>query len=279
MNINFNSCTKAIEHTNKTKKYSLFHSEKSEVDFSIHVHECCEAFLCLGGGKTFLINDRVYEVSDSDLFLINQFETHKIAFKNDTVFSRYVFKVHPAFLYSVSTDKTDLSACFYKRGNGISNKISLTAGELAELKNLLEQLTAENEYADDIVKDIVATKILVFINYLFAKNSKSTGTYYIGNNIVQKTIAYINSNYQNDLSLCTLAKNAYISENQLCRLFKKELGITISKYITSKRISEAKRLLRTDNNVSTTAAKCGYKDYASFIRAFKKVVGISPGKY
>jgi len=277
--VSFDSCGKAIKHTNETKTYGVFYSNKSEADPSIHLHECCEAFLCLSGGKTFLIDDRVYEVSDGDLFFINQFETHKITFENDKVFSRYVFKVHPAYLFSCSTDETDLSECFYKRGDGISNKVSLSAKEVAALKKLFLGLTKQNQYADDIIKNADSVKILAYINYLFAKNSNAKGTYYVNNNVVQKTIAYINNNYSDELSLKTLAQNAFISENQLCRLFKKELGITISKYIASKRITQAKRLLRAGETVSTAAAKCGYGDYTSFIRAFKKVVGVSPGKY
>ena len=279
MKVCFDSCSMAINHTNDTKMFGVFYSNKNEVDFSIHVHECCEIFLCLSGGKSFLIDDRIYEVSDGDLFVINQFETHKITFEPGKVFSRCVLKVHPTFIYSCSTDKTDLSACFYKRGPQISNKFSLSLEDLMRLEGLLSQLRIENEYADDVIKNMITTRILVLVNQLFAKNSQSKGMNYIESNVVQKTIAYINNNFDGDLSLKTLAKNAFISENQLCRLFKKELGITVSKYIASKRISQAKRLLKSGHSVSATAIKCGYNDYASFIRAFKKIVGVSPGKY
>ena len=86
MKVCFDSCSMAINHTNDTKMFGVFYSNKNEVDFSIHVHECCEIFLCLSGGKSFLIDDRIYEVSDGDLFVINQFETHKITFEPGKVF-------------------------------------------------------------------------------------------------------------------------------------------------------------------------------------------------
>ena len=82
-----------------------------------------------------------------------------------------------------------------------------------------------------------------------------------------------------NINLEIIAGELYVSVNQLCRIFKKNLGTTVTKYIAGKRISEAKKLLKNGHSVSDTAILCGYHDYANFIRCFKKSVGVSPGKY
>ena len=79
--------------------------------------------------------------------------------------------------------------------------------------------------------------------------------------------------------LKNIANSLDMSEGYLCRIFKKNLGTTVTKYIAGKRISEAKKLLKNGHSVSDTAMLCGYHDYANFIRSFKKSVGVSPGKY
>ncbi|MBR1969258.1 MAG: helix-turn-helix transcriptional regulator [Clostridia bacterium] len=61
-------------------------------------------------------------------------------------------------------------------------------------------------------------------------------------------------------------------------LRKNRGGTTVAKYIASRRITEAKKLLATGKNVTDTAILCGYEDYANLIRVFKKHVGITPGK-
>jgi len=76
-----------------------------------------------------------------------------------------------------------------------------------------------------------------------------------------------------------VARSAYLSVNQLCRLFSKYCGTTVAKYIVSKRISEAKKLLASGHSVSETASMCGFGDYSAFMRVFKKNVGMTPGKY
>ena len=80
-------------------------------------------------------------------------------------------------------------------------------------------------------------------------------------------------------SLEIVAKNCFVSVNELCRLFKKHMGTTVNKYITSRRITEAKKLLKNGVSVSFAAEKCGFMDYASFIRSFKRAVGVPPGQY
>jgi hypothetical protein len=180
---------------------------------------------CISGGKNFLINDKVYEVSGGDVYIINQFEPHKITFKNDEVIERYVLQIHPMFLYENSTENTDLSKCFYTRGDNISNRISLSAADANKLKTMLEQLNQEDEYAIDVINNAKITILLAFLNRLFI-NEGSSQIYKDTkeNSIILKCISFVNQNLSSELTLELVANNSYISINQLCRLFKKHLG-------------------------------------------------------
>lgn len=280
MNILFDKCTKALDYATKSKTYGAFYSEKTDADTNVHVHECCEVFFNISGGKSYLIGDRVYEVEKGDLFIINQFEAHKITCLENIAFKRFVLEIHPAFIYSCSTETTDLSHCFYTRGENVSNKISLSENEQAELTAMFETLKSDNKFGDDIIKNSAVLSLLVFINKLFIKRCESDiFKNNIDDRLVKQAIAYINANFSENISLETIAGELYISVNQLCRVFKKNLGTTVTKYIAGKRISEAKKLLKNGCSVSDAAQMSGYHDYANFIRAFKKSVGVSPGKY
>ncbi len=273
----FDKCYDAVKCANDNKSFGFYYSEKQNPDLNIHIHDCCEVLLCMGGGKNFLINDKVYDVNDGDIFIINQFEAHKITFEAEEKFCRYVMQVHPEFLYAQSSAKTDLSHCFYTRGKGESNKIRLSPEELERLIGYIKRLEEEKNFGDDIIKTITATEILILINSAFLQQSNSEKT--IGSEAIKKAIDYINSNFSQPLSLEKIAQHSYVSVNQLCRLFNKYCGTTVSKYITSLRITEAKKLLSSGKNVTDTAMLCGFEDYANFIRVFKKHVGVTPGKY
>ncbi len=274
----YDKCFDAINCANENKTFGFYYSERQNPDLNIHIHDCCEILICISGGMSFLINDKVYDVNDGDIFIINQFEAHKITFAPDTTFRRFVMQVHPQFLYSQSTVSTNLSYCFYARGNGISNKLVLDKEDNDKLMELAQKLKQDNSFGDDIIKTNVATEMLVLINSAFVKNAeiREIG---IDNDAIKKAIDYINTNFSTSLSLDKIAANSYVSVNQLCRLFNKYCGTTVSKYIVSKRITEAKKLLASGKSVTETAILCGFEDYANFIRVFKKHVGITPGKY
>ena len=99
-----------------------------------------------------------------DIFIINQFEPHKITFKENEVFERYVIQIHPSFIYDSSSEMTDLSHCFYSRTTPDCNRLSLLETEKSYILSLIERLKEYNTFGDDILKNNIITEILIFIN-------------------------------------------------------------------------------------------------------------------
>lgn len=280
MNVIFSKCSDAITYATENKSFGVFHSTAVGGYDNIHIHDCCEIFFCIKGKGNIFVDEKVYSLNTGDLFVMNQFEAHKISPDSDTEFERYALHIHPSFLYASSTTDTDLSRCFSIRGNNISHKSNITKDQYDELYMLFKKLSKVSEYGDDIIKTLTGIEIITFANKLFKiQNKEHTYHSSMENKTVDIAIEYINTNFHSTLNLDIVAKNSFVSVNELCRLFKKHLGTTVSKYIMSKRISEAKKMLKNGASVLQTADGCGFSDYTSFIRAFNRAVGMSPGKY
>ena len=277
MNIFYDKCNQAIEAAAAGKSFAVFHSADNTPNLNIHTHECCEIFYCIKCGKNFLIDDKIYRVHDGDLFIMNQFEAHKITFEPNHEVERYVFELHPEFIFSVSTQQTDLSRCFYTRRSNTSNRLMLNDDDKSKMQSFAMRLRRENSYGDDIIKSAVMSELLVFINKKFAENHPYDEA--PQNTQLAKAIIFINENLTEELSLDIIAKNSYVSVNQLSRLFKLTLGTTVNKYIVGKRITFAKKLLNNGLSVSDAAYRCGFRDYSNFIRTFNTYVGMPPGRY
>lgn len=278
MNVIFEKCGSAVKFAAESKKFGIFHSTENSPNLNMHTHDCCELLLCVKGGKNFLIDNRVYEVGDGDLFVINQFEPHKLTLRDDCEVDRYVMQLHPEFIFSASTEDTDFSACFYANRAKTSNRISLKKGELRTALGLFAEFGQEHGFGDDIIKLSAAAKLLLLANKAFSERHDSAEA--MPESLpLKRALSFINEHLGDDITLDDIAKNSYISVNQLCKIFKSTLGTTVMKYIIGKRISEAKKLLKAGNNVSDTALMCGFRDYSNFIRTFSASVGISPGKY
>jgi AraC-like DNA-binding protein len=97
---------------------------------------------------------------------------------------------------------------------------------------------------------------------------------------IQKIITHIDIDLSSNPTLASLAKAHNINASYLSSLFKKETGKNITEYINLKRISTAKRLLKTTNlQIQTIAQYCGILDIRYFSKLFKKHCGISPSEY
>lgn len=99
--------------------------------------------------------------------------------------------------------------------------------------------------------------------------------------VVLKVRAYIEEHYHNpDLSLSLLSDQFHMNASSLSTLFKEEFGEKFVIYLCQVRMEHAKALLRdTGCSIQEIAEKVGYLHQMSFIRAFKKMVGTTPGDY
>ncbi len=278
MNCFFESCIGAIDNANENKSFGIYYSEAQNPNPDMHIHDCCEIFFCLSGGKTFLIGDKLYDVNDNDIFVINQYEAHKVTFDPTKNFHRYVFQVSPYFMRDMSSGKTDLSACFYPHRSDFDHRSHLSNEQAQALIERISFLTSDESFGDDIIKNGVMSAILVELNRMYLDQSHNHLPSH-QNVAVKIAIEYINAHFSEELTLETVAKAAYLSVNQLCRLFSEHCGTTVAKYITSRRITEAKKLLSEGRSVTETAMLCGFGDHTGFIRVFKKNVGVTPGRY
>ncbi|MBB2482218.1 helix-turn-helix domain-containing protein [Bacillus sp. APMAM] len=97
---------------------------------------------------------------------------------------------------------------------------------------------------------------------------------------ITSCLHYIYNHLYEDITLEMLAELTHLSPNYLSSLFKKEMGTSISHYIQSQRIEEAKKLLSlTKYPISDIGSWLNFNDQSYFIRVFKKHTGMTPKKY
>jgi AraC-like DNA-binding protein len=90
---------------------------------------------------------------------------------------------------------------------------------------------------------------------------------------------YLHAHYAEDVSLKRLAAIAGLSQFHLCRIFRKQVGVSPATYRTQLRITQAKRLLVQGLSIKKVAALTGFYDQSHFGWHFKRWVGVTPGKY
>jgi len=96
---------------------------------------------------------------------------------------------------------------------------------------------------------------------------------------VRTLIKYINTHFNDDLSLDILAEKLDLNSSYLSRLFKKETGITLVQYINQVRIEKAINYLKTTDKKNYEIADCvGFQSVEYFNAIFKKITNKSPSE-
>lgn len=97
---------------------------------------------------------------------------------------------------------------------------------------------------------------------------------------VTTCMKHINKNVYDGITLNELANHLEITPTYLSKLFKKEMGITLSEYIQRERVEEAKKLLTlTTYSLSDICAWLNFNDQSYFTRVFKKITSMTPRQY
>ena len=93
---------------------------------------------------------------------------------------------------------------------------------------------------------------------------------------VRKILAYINENLTTIKNLDVLEQEFFFSKSYINRIFKRATGSSVWDYIVLKRLLLARSLLKEGKQASIVASECGFFDYSSFYRQYRRRFGISP---
>ncbi|MDQ0062502.1 AraC family transcriptional regulator [Paenibacillus harenae] len=108
--------------------------------------------------------------------------------------------------------------------------------------------------------------------------SEKSETTYI--KIADRIVRMIQENYDQEISLESYAQELNYHPVYLSRVFKREIGMTFSDYLSEYRMRMAKVMLETtDKKISEIGEQLQYKNISAFIRTFRKLYDMTPGQY
>ena len=82
------------------------------------------------------------------------------------------------------------------------------------------------------------------------------------------------------ITLESLAGEVSLSPGYLSRLFKKEMGMSVSQYISMQKIETAKNMLRySDYSPAQIASILGYPSQSYFTECFRKATSVTPKRF
>ena len=136
---------------------------------------------------------------------------------------------------------------------------------------------SDKTYCDYSCSGLVYDYLIEFHRYIDNKINKLRAD---RNKLLLPVLDYIDENFRTDFPLTILAKQAEVTPQHLCRVFKETMNMRPLEYLTKRRLQEAKRLLqRTELPIAEIALQSGFPDAGYFSTVFKKYEGVTPMEY
>lgn len=159
----------------------------------------------------------------------------------------------------------------------------LSARDQRFVQSLFEQMLTEyntiSDYTEKKLTSLLTYTIIYIIEHELSKDYSFENTSRISKDI-NEVIRFIDSNYQDDISVDSICKMYGFSPAHFSRTFNKNVGEPFSTYLAKVRFEHAVVLLtHTDKSIDIIAYECGFRSISYFSSAFKKEYGMSPTKY
>ncbi|MBQ4600500.1 MAG: helix-turn-helix domain-containing protein [Oscillospiraceae bacterium] len=252
-------------------------------DVELHHHDFFELYFLMSGDVTYIIESRIYHVMPGDMLMISPRELHQLVIRPEmSSYERYVLWVDPQLLSRLSSQLTDLGACFDPSRPGYGNLLRLKSEDRSRIRGLLEALHRESQsegFGSDLLRESLLIQLLVTVNRLVDQGGTQPESAGKSNLAVAKVIDYVNLHYGEPLSLDMLAEQFYVSKYHLSHEFNRQVGTSLYRYIQKKRLLIARQLLAQGKKPNEVYGICGFGDYAGFYRAFKAEYGAAPREY
>lgn len=252
-------------------KLFLFEGKDGSYRRARHWHRSIEIFLVLEGKLEFYINNKSMLLKEHDFVIVNSNEVHSIEAPepNTTV----VVQI-PTSCFSGYIEEDDY-AVFSRRSPEECEKV-------AGLIDLMFQTYQEKAFAYELKVRSLFLELLYLLVTAFMKTEEDQG------NIRQKRhldklseiTSYMKKNYNQELTLESVADRFGFSPTYLSRMFKRYADVSYKTYLLNLRTEYGLReMMHTDHSLNDVALNHGFPNSRAFAKAFEKRYGCLPSEY
>lgn len=159
----------------------------------------------------------------------------------------------------------DIAAALIKCGDSLNVSVNIS-----EDTELVDALIAQKDI--DSMKAVLIAAVEYMAGQIMESNISISA---------KKIMGYIEANYaDSDLSVAGIAEHFKMHPTYVSNMFKEQSGQGVLEFINKTRINHSLDLLeRTADNISRIAEKVGYLNANTYIRIFKKFMGVTPNHY
>lgn len=260
------------------ENFRLFHLNdgmKGGIDY--HYHEFHKLLFLVSGSGGYSIEGKRYLLNSGDVLLIGSQCVHRPEFERNMPYERIIIYISPEFLQQQSCADCDLTECFSGTHGHVLRPDEKLRRQLFSFAMDLERELSDSRYGRTILCNSILLRLLVQIE---------RGIHYGGvqrpapmlpkSKRILEIVRYLDAHFTEDFTIDELAERFFFSRYHMMRRFHEETGTTIHSYLSERRLLLARDLIAQGISSTDACFRCGFRSYASFSRAYRKLFGTTP---
>ena len=242
-----------------------------------HCHENrYEIIQTLSSDGNFVIKDALYPIEYGSVFLINGIDLHCSAPQKPNLYTRNKIILNSEILFNLAEQMgctSIIQSMFIDTGSAV---VKLDSSEIEQVDTIFQEICDLQNEGSEQNRLALYARIFQLLQICYNNHKEKKPKL---DNCVSQALAYINDNITTLTGVDEVAKSCFVTESYLYRLFKNELHKTPAKYIASKRLLLAERMISDGEKPTTVYEKCGFSDYTTFYRNYRAFFGRSPSDF
>lgn len=261
--------------------FRLMLNQEAE-NYPPHWHTGIEIIMPLENSYEAEVGNTRYSLAENDLLFINSGEIHSL--KAPETGCRLIFQVSPSVFYM--TPGMGSSLLLLPEAVWVNPSVSpeLLAETSAKFKEIVREVQSNGLLAEAWVCASVIQLVLLLVRHSFSRSPRFTNVSPTSRREYMEKFTmvcqFIQTSFQENLTLDQAAAVAGFSKYHFSRLFKEFTGSTFQEYLTRQRLRHAEELL-ADSSISVTdiAMASGFSSVSNFNRSFRMYNHCSPSQF
>ncbi len=241
------------------------------LEFTSHMHTECELYCFLSGEGSYLIEGNEIPLSPGLILLTRPGELHRLCISSALPYERVAVHFPPETLESIDAGGR-LRALFFDRPLGQGNAY---LGD-EDARNFIVSCIYRLVRGGEGERTQIMAYLLPILGELCELREAQPASATDG--LVAEVIGYINAHLYESWTLDDLAARFFFSRTHLSRVFRAATGLSVWDYTLLKRLIAAREEIRRGTPATEAATRCGFGDYSSFWRQYRKRFGASPSE-
>lgn len=234
-----------------------------------HLHSQYEILFVKEGTVVIDSNATTVTVSTPTVLVHKPFYLHRANAAEGSAYERYVINISPEFLGKIEALIPNFSIFISSQPAVIPLDAALTEETVTAFESIHADMKADRK-SHALIK--IALMLLKISEYATEQGIVAPDN----DGYIDKIVRHISLHYADDIKIDRLADQFFVSRSKLISDFKKNVGVTIKKFVMFVRISNAQFFLAEGKSITETAQLCGFYDNSHFISTFRLLTGMTP---